>query len=192
MDATSLKVASKQTRLTQELERLNNYEVNQKPKLNGLVQLRRDSDNVITGNRQNLEYTEGFAGLEVRWNVYDGKYSAAFIKDALQTRRQLERELADIKKNLKDDIGFYFKDLEIKREQSLLSDQTFYWEEGRYRQMEEDVKAGRSPEKDLKAVKRDLERARIVLLDTRGRYYKSLTNLYVMLEYPSILAYLEE
>ena len=192
MDANSLKVKAKQTRLNQELERLNNYEVNQKPKLNGLVQLRRDSDNVITGNRQNLEYTEGFAGLEMRWNVYDGKYSAAFIKDSLQTRRQLERELADLKENLKEDIGFHFQDLKIKREQSLLSDQTFYWEEGRYRQMDEDVKAGRSPEKDLKAVKRDLERARITQLDMRGRYYKSLTNVYVMLEYPSILAYLEE
>ena len=147
---------------------------------------------LITGDRRNLEYTESFAGFEMSWNVYDGKLTKASLMESLESRRQLERELADLKKNVKDDIGFYFEDLKIKREQSILSDQKFIWEEGRYRQMDEDVKAGRSPEKDLKAVKRDLERVRITQWDMRGRYYKSLTNLYVMLEYPSILAYLDE
>lgn len=192
LESGSLKVSAKQARLDQEFQRFKKYEVNQKPKLNGLFYVRRDSDNVITGDRRNLEYTEGFAGLEVNWNVYDGKNTAAFVKDSLETRRQLERELANLKQDLKDDIGFFVQDLKIKREQSLLSDQTFSWEEGRFRQMDEDVKAGRSPEKDLLAVRRDLERARVFQWTARGSYYKALTNLYVMLEYPSILAYLEE
>ena len=192
IDELSVKVGSKQARLDQEYKRLHRYEVNQKPKLNGLMRVRRDSDNVITGSRQNLEYTEGFAGLEMSWNVYDGKTTAAFVMDALESRRQLERELADLKRDIAGDLGFYLADLKIKREQSLLTDQTFSWEEGRYRQMEEDVKAGRSPEKDLKVVRRDLERARSVQYDSRGYYYKTLTLLYVMLEYPSILAYLEQ
>ena len=124
-----MKVSAKQSRLDQELERLEKYEVNQKPKLNGLLYLRRDSDNVITGDRRNLEYTEGFAGLEVNWNLYDGKNTAAFVKDSLESRRQLERELSNLKQELKDDIGFFVEDLKIKHEQSLLSDQTFIWEQ---------------------------------------------------------------
>lgn len=188
----SLKVAAQQARLEQTLKRLRIAEVNQRPKLNGLVTVRRDSDNVITGDRRNLEYTEGFAGLELRWNVYDGKRTKASLLESLESKRQLEREISDLEQNIKDDIHFFFEDLKIKREQSLISDQRFAWEEGRYRQMDEDVKAGRSPEKDLKAVSRDLERVRITQWDMRGRYYKALTNLYVMLEYPSILAYLEE
>lgn len=192
IDELSVKVGSKRARLDQEMKRLHRYEVNQKPKLNGLLRLRRDSDNVLTGSRQNLEYTEGFAGLEMNWNFYDGKTTTALVIDSLETRRQLERELEDLKTNIEDDLGFHLRDLKIKREQSLLTDQTFAWEQGRYRQVAEDVNAGRSPEKELKAVKRDLERARAVQYDSRGYYYKSLTLLYVMLEYPSILAYLEE
>ena len=46
IDSASLKVASKQARLDQELKRLRKAEVNQRPKLNGLVTVRRDSDNV--------------------------------------------------------------------------------------------------------------------------------------------------
>jgi len=168
LDEGSLKVLASQYRIDQEKERLKKYEVNQRPKLNGLLRLRRDSENIITGDRQNLEFTEGFAGLEINWNIYDGKNTRAYVMDTLESLRQLDREIEILKDNIEDDLEFFFVDLKIQREQSLLNAQSFSWQEGRYRQMAEDVAAGRSPEKDLKVVKRDLEKARSAMYDSRG------------------------
>lgn len=191
LEENSLKVKAMQARLDQANERLKKYEVNQRPMVNGMLRLRRDSDNVITGDRRNLEYTEGFAGLEFNWNIYDGKNTRGYVMDSLEARRQLVREIEILKSDIRDDLDYLLSDLKIQRQQSLLNEETYAWEIGRFKQKEEDVEAGRSPEKELKEVQLGLEQQRTNLYNSRAYYYKTLTNLYVTMEYSSILAYLE-
>jgi outer membrane protein TolC len=192
LDDSSVKVLSKKARLDQELERLKRYEVNQRPKVNGLLRLRRDTEDFSTGTLTDRNITETFAGLEFNWNIYDGRSTSSLVMETLESRRQLERELEIMKKDIIDNLEFLLDDLRLLKKQVDITEKAFGWEAGEYGQVEKDVNAGRLPQKSLEIAKRDLESERIKQMDARAVFYKSLTDLYVALEAPSILAYLEE
>lgn len=192
LEENSLKVLSKQARLEQELKRLRKYEVNQRPKVNAIVRIRRDTEDYTTGQISNQSTTESLAGFEFSWNMYDGKATTALIRESLESKRQLERELEILKGDIADNLDFLLEDLRVLKDQVDISETAFGWEAGEYQQVEKDVAAGRLPEKSLKTAKRDLESERSKQLENRGLFFKSLTELYLTLEDPSILAYLEQ
>lgn len=192
LDDNSLKVLSKKARLDQELKRLKKYEVNQRPKLNAIVRIRRDTEDFTTGQLSTRSTTESLAGFEVSWNIYDGKSTKSLILESLESKRQLERELEILKDDIIDNLKFLLADLKVLKAQVDISETSFGWEAGEYEQVEKDVAAGRLPEKTLQTAKRDLESQRTDLLLNRGLFFKSLTELYLTLEDPFILAYLEQ
>lgn len=188
----SIKVLSKNARLEQELERLKRYKVNQRPKVNGLVRHRRDTEDFSTGTITDRNITETFAGFEFNWNLYDGRTSGSHVLESLESKRQLERELEVLKSDITDNLEFLLEDLQLQKKQVAIAEISFGWVVGQYVQIEKDVNAGRLPQKDLETAKRDLESERTKQMEARGVFFKSLTDLYVTLEAPSIIAYLEE
>lgn len=187
----SLRLQELTARLEQENQRLHKYEGNNRPKVDALIRSYRDTASITTGTRGSQEITESFAGVSVNWSIFDGGYTKGFVLDALTVKRQLERELTNQKDNMINDLDYAFSDLEIIREQNLLVEEQYLWAVGKYEQELQDVKEGRSAEKELEVVELALEKQRIDLYRHRASFYKALAYLYVGLEHPSILAYLE-
>ena len=153
--------------------------------------MRRDIE-TVGGIRRRAEIEEVFAGLEFSWSIFDGGAARGQVLDSIQTKRQLERELAILKETIISETNFLLEELKIHRESSLLTERHFALALEQYEQRNRDVAAGRMSERDLQTLRQNLEHWRTNLYISRGSYYKTLTKLYVTLEYPSILAYIEK
>ncbi len=191
VEKLSVRFQEKQLRLDQESKKLHKYEVDNRPKFNGVFRVRRDIE-TVGGIRRRAEFEEVFAGLEFSWSIFDGGAMRALALDSIQTKRQLERELAILKDSIISETNFLLEDLKIHRESSLLVERHFARALEQYEQMDRDVEAGRMSERDLQRLRQNLEHWRTNLYISRGGYYKTLTDIYVTLEYPSILAYINQ
>ncbi|MBC9866519.1 MAG: TolC family protein [Opitutae bacterium] len=191
VEKLSVRFQERQLRLDQETKKLHKFEVDNRPKFNGVFRVRRDVE-TVGGILRRSEIEEVFAGLEFSWSIFDGGAMRALALDSIQTKRQLERELAILKDAIISETNFLLEDLKIHRESSLLIERHFARALEQYEQMDRDVEAGRMSERDLRRLRQNLEHWRTNLYISRGIYYKTLTNIYVSLEYPSILAYIDQ
>lgn len=191
VEKLSVRFQERQLRLDQETRKLQKYEVDNRPKFNGVFRVRRDIE-TVGGIRRRSEIEEVFAGLEFSWSIFDGGAARGQVLDSIQTKRQLERELAILKETIISETNFLLEDLKIHQESSLLIERHFALALEQYEQRERDVAAGRMSERDLRTLRQNLEHWRTNLYISRGGFYKTLTKLYVTLEYPSILAYIEK
>jgi outer membrane protein TolC len=190
IDKLSLRFQEKKFRLEQEDLRLQKYTVINRPKLDGLLRFRRDSETIATGNRNDLELQEAFAGIELNWSLYDSGAKKGFVLDSIQSKRQLERELFNLKDSIASDLRYKLANLKVLVPQSRLDEQDFGWAVGSYNQALEDRKAGRVSEKDLLILSRNVEIAKTKVFVSRANYFKALASLHVAMESASILAYL--
>lgn len=191
IDKMSLRFQEKKFLLEQEGLRLQKYTVINRPKLDGLVRFRKDSETIATGNRNNLELEEAFAGLELNWSLYDSGAQKGLVLNSIQLKRQLERELTMLKDSIAADLNYKLANLKVLVPQSRLDQQDFGWAVGSYNQALEDRKAGRVSEKDLLILSRNVEIAKTKVFVSRANYFKALASLNVAMESASILAYLD-
>jgi len=191
IETSSLRYQEKKFRLEQEDLRLQKYSVLNRPKVDGLLRFRKDSETITTGNRNNLELQEAFAGFELNWSIYDSGAKKGLVLDSIQSKRQLERELSQLKDSMVSDLNYRISDLKVMVQQSFLDQQDYGWAVGGYNQALEDVKAGRVSEKELLVLSRNVEVAKTKLFVSRAQYFKALAQLNVAMESSSILAYLD-
>ena len=191
IDIISLRFQEKKFRLEQEDLRLQKYSVINRPKLDGLIRFRKDSETISTGNRNDLELQEAFAGLELNWSLYDSGNKKGLMLNSIQLKRQLERELTMLKESIVSDLNYKLANLKVLVPQSMLDQQDFGWAVGSYDQAVEDRKAGRVSEKALLILSRNVEIAKTKVFVSRAKYFKALASLNVAMESASILAYLD-
>ena len=190
IDKLSLRFQEKKFRLEQEDLRLHKYSAINRPKLDGLFRFRKDSETIATGNRNNLELQEAFAGIELNWSPYDSGAKKGLVLNSIQSKRQLERELSNLKDSIASDLRYKLANLKVLVPQSRLDQQDYGWAISGYNQALEDRKAGRVSEKDLLILSRNVEISKTKLFVSRAKYFKALASLNVAMESASILAYL--
>tara|TARA_B100001123_G_scaffold374269_1_gene439443 strand:- start:1114 stop:2487 length:1374 start_codon:yes stop_codon:yes gene_type:complete len=191
IETVSLQYKSRQITLDQAALNLEKYTVNNRPKINGLIQFRQDSETLATGNRTDLELKEAFAGVQFNWSIYDGGSTRGLLREAMATKRQRERELSNYRDSVTSDLNFLLTDLRIYAQQTLLDEEQLRRDLASYEQTLVDVREGRVPEKTGKQFERNVEVQRAKLYLTRGRYFKALTSIYVTMEAPFILNYID-
>lgn len=191
IEMVSLQYKNRQIKLDKAGLNLEKYEVNNRPKLNGLIQLRQDSETLATGNRSDLELKEAFAGVQFNWSIYDGGSTRGQLREAMAIKRQLERELSNYRDSVISDLNFLLTDLQIYAQQTLLDEEQLRRDLAAYEQTLVDVLEGRVPEKTGKKFEKNMEVQRAKLYQTRGQYFKALTSIYVIMEAPSIVNYID-
>ncbi len=191
IETDSLLYEEKKFRLDQEDLRLHKYKVNNRPKVDGIVRFRKDTETIATGNRNNLDLEEAFAGIEMTWNIYDGGATRGFVRDTIQSKRQLERELRNLREEMATDLRFMLSDLKIIVQQCQLDEQDYSWSVGGYEQGLQDREAGRLSEKEIGVLRRGVEVQKTKAFISRARYYKALASIHVAMESSVILSYLD-
>lgn len=187
----SKKQHGKEMRLEMENDKFIRTSSLNKPKITGLVRMRRDTDDFSGTNDGNNEISEIFGGVEMTWNAWDGGNTKGFQLESMQAKRQLEIELKQIKRIVTEDLDYYMADLRIKQQECELLNTEINWRLHQISIKKKDVREGRAPEVDVKALQSQLENQRIALYKARSSFYKTLTNIYMTMEDSSIYAYLQ-
>lgn len=188
---SSLRIKDKQNRVDLNDQFIKKYKVNNRPKIDGIISFRQDSETLATGNRNDLELKEAFGGIQFSWSIFDGGSTRGLVRETMNNKRQLERELMILKESIVSELEYYMTDLRIFSQQSVLDEAQLTRDIAAYKQTVIDVKEGRASGKTAKQFERNVETAKYRLFQTRAQYHKTLTNLYVSMESPAILNYLD-
>ena len=153
-------------RLRQEVTRVRNY-----PKVN----LAAGADQGAASGTDQTAVVNYFAGVRVRWNIFDGFSTRAAVKQARLAVRQNEKALAEARnalthelKDQSDDLALTLRDLDIAEESFALTASRL--------KVDEDLwKTGRLAETDWQVRRSAGQNERIALCDLRGRVLLQLS-----------------
>jgi outer membrane protein TolC len=147
------------SRLQQEITRVRTY-----PKLSFAM----GADQGATSGTDQTAVVNYFAGLRVRWNIFDGFATRAATREARILVRQNENALAEARTALTRQLSDETEDLALSIRELDVAEESFSLTSSRLKVDEELWKSGRLAETDWQSRKALAETERIALYDLRG------------------------
>lgn len=147
-------------RLQQEVTRVRNY-----PKVN----LAAGADQGATSGTDQTAVINYFAGVRVRWNIFDGFATRAAVREARAVVRQNEQAVTAARRDLINQLNDQAEDISLGLRELDIAEQRFALTESR-RKVDEDLwKTGRLAETEWQTRSAAAQTERIALNDLRGR-----------------------
>ncbi|MBC8039370.1 MAG: TolC family protein [Opitutaceae bacterium] len=147
-------------RLQQEVTRVRNY-----PKIN----LAAGADQGATSGTDQTAVINYFAGVRVRWNIFDGFATRAAVREARAIVRQNEQAVTAARRDLVNQLNDQAEDLALILRELDIAEQRFVLTEAR-RKVDEDLwKTGRLAETEWQTRNAAAQTESIALSDLRGR-----------------------
>ncbi len=147
------------SRLQQEITRVRAH-----PKLNFAM----GADQGATSGTDQTAVVNYFAGLRVRWNIFDGFATRAATREARILVRQNETALAEARTALTRQLSDEAEDLTLSLRELEVAEESFGLTSSRLKVDEELWKSGRLAEADWQSRKALAETERIALYELRG------------------------
>ena len=147
-------------RLRQEVTRVRNY-----PKVN----LAAGADQGASSGTDQTAVVNYFAGVRVRWNIFDGFATRAAVRQARLAVRQNEKALSEARTALTNQLKDQADELVLSLRELDLAEESFALTASRLKVDEDLWKTGRLAETDWQVRRAAGENERIALLDLRGR-----------------------
>lgn len=153
-------------RLQQEITRVRNY-----PMLN----LAAGADQGATSGTDQTAVINYFAGVRVRWNIFDGFATRAAVKEARVTVRKNEKIVADARLALLNQLKDQSDDLSLSLRELAVAEERFSLTTSREKVDDDLRKTGRLAETEWQARAANAQTERIALYDLRGRVILQLS-----------------
>lgn len=153
-------------RLQQEIVRVRNY-----PKLN----LAAGADQGATSGTDQTAVINYFAGIRVRWNIFDGFATRAAVKEARVIVRKNEKIAADARRALANQLKDQSDELMLSLRELAVAEERFGLTTEREKVDAAQRKSGQLAESDWQARTAAVQTERIALYDLRGRVILQLS-----------------
>lgn len=153
-------------RLRQEVTRVRNYP---------MVNLAAGADQGAASGTDQTAVVNYFAGVRVRWNIFDGFATRAAVKQARLAVRQNEKALAEARSALVNQLKDQSDELALSLRELDLAEESYALTASRLKVDEDLWKTGRLAETDWQARRSAGQNERIALYDLRGRVLLQLS-----------------
>ncbi|CAM3038218.1 TolC family protein [Rariglobus hedericola] len=153
-------------RLQQEITRVRNY-----PKVN----LAAGADQGASSGTDQSAVVNYFAGVRVRWNIFDGFATRAAVKEARVTVRKNEKAVSDARLALQNQLKDQADELTLSLQELEVAEERFGLTTSREKVDEDLRKTGRLAETEWQARTAAAQTERIALYDLRGRVILQLS-----------------
>ncbi len=154
------------SRLRQDIVRVRNY-----PNVN----LAAGADQGAASGTDQTAVVNYFAGVRVRWNLFDGFATRAAVKQARLTVRQNEKALAEARLALANQLKDQAGELALSLRELDIAEESFALTASRLKVDEDLWKAGNLAETEWQVRRSAAQNERIALYDLRGRVLLQLS-----------------